>query len=395
MTDQSLRLKTYVQQLGGQVQFTRLMAEQGYSCSRSLLNQTCNHGVLPKRNGDAYKQAINQVLRTAGMDAESAWLPQSESGPANAHPPKIGASGSVPSINQLPRTTQRGDSTAMMNKTKATLEPEHLRHFSLSDDPFFDLADHREIWLNNHLEYVKHLIQRTAENRGMMVLTGDYGAGKSTLLRHVLGEMIAGGKAEIIMPDRLDRRAMHGDMLTLAIVDQLGGGMRIPRSVLQRDRLAKRLLTTAMERGEHPLLVIDEAHDLRTELFVALKRLWDSGLIFREIGILLVGTGGKDAGGRSWGLRWEIEGNPDIREFAERAHLVDLGRLAATLPEYLAWRFRKVGAALDEVFAPGAVEVLTEQAQTPQLVGIYAVGAMREAYLDGALKVSADHVLRV
>ncbi len=282
----------------------------------------------------------------------------------------------------------------MANKTKEFLDPEHIEHFNLKADPFFDLGDHRAIWLNQKLDRIKHLISLTAQNQGIMVLTGDYGAGKSTMLRHVLRDMMTDGVTKIIMPDRLDRKALKGDMLTLSIIDQMGTpGMRVPNSTVRRDKLVKDLLTKAIQRGEQPFMVIDEAHDLQSGIFIALKRLWDSGLIFRNIGILLVGSGGVDSKGCPWGLRWEIEGNPELKEFAERTRLVDMGRLADGLTAYLSWRFSMVGSSLESVFEADAVAVLAERAQTPQLLGILAIRAMREAYLDSAPKVTVENVL--
>lgn len=284
----------------------------------------------------------------------------------------------------------------MANKTKEFLDPEHIRHFGLKADPFFDLGDHKAIWLNSRLERIKHLITLTAQNQGIMVLTGDYGAGKSTMLRHVLREMMTDGFTKIIMPDRLNRKELTGDMLGLAIIDQMGTpGMRVPSSTVRRDKLGKELLAKAIQRGEQPFMIIDEAHDLRPEIFIALKRIWDSGLIFRNIGILLAGSGGVEASGCPWGLRWEIEGNPELKEFAERTRLVDMGRLADGLTDYLSWRFTTVGNSLESVFDADAVAILADRAQTPQLLGILVVRAMREAYLDGALRVTIEHALAV
>lgn len=390
MSGQVLRLKGYIKRLGGQSNFTDLLRDEGYECSRTQINLTCNKGLLPKKKPEAYQSTINKVLVAHGYDPERAWQPINIRVINGANPTKKRPIDQKPSENN----TQRGNPN-MMNKTKEYLEPEHLRHFCLQDDPFFDSGDHQKIWLNPRLQRVKQLIEITAKSHGMMVITGDYGAGKSTLLRNVLGGMLADGKTQIIMPDRLDRPAMKGDMLTMAVITQLSGNQKIPNSAIKRDQLAKSLLVKAVQRGERPFLVIDEAHDLKTELFIALKRLWDSGLIFRNIGILLVGAGGKGSDGRPWGLRWDVEGNPDIREFSERTRLVDLARLNEDLPDYLSWRFGNVGKSIDDVIDADAVTLLCEKARTAQLLGNITVSAMREAYLDGALKVTVDHVLRV
>jgi type II secretory pathway predicted ATPase ExeA len=169
-------------------------------------------------------------------------------------------------------SSTRGDDTTM-NRTKEYLETEHLKHFGLTADPFFELEDHRDIWMPGQLEGIKHLIRLTAKTQGMMALTGEIGSGKSTMLRHVVNELLAEGLTQIIMPDRLDRKALKGDMLTLSILDHMiTPSMKVPQSTIRRDRLAKDLLTKAIKRGEQPLLVLDEAHDLQSDLLISLKR---------------------------------------------------------------------------------------------------------------------------
>ena len=72
---------------------------------------------------------------------------------------------------------------------------------------------------------------------------------------------------------------------------------------------------------------------------------------------------------------------------------MDLGKLTKLLPDYLSWRFKKVGSSLDRIFEASAVRTLADRAQTPQLAGILAIRAMREAFLDGARKVGVQHAM--
>lgn len=391
------RLKQYVREMGGDAAFASRMQRAGYACSRSLINVTCNHGTLPKRDAPAFKATVNAVLLEAGYSPSVAWRQKTNTPAASGPAKKRSGRRATRSVDKRRSTTehQRHGESNMSNKTKETLGPEHLRHFGLKADPFFPLLDHRSIWMPERLQRIQHLIEMTALHQGMLVLTGDYGAGKSTLLRHVLRSMVADRRYHVIMPDRLDRKAMRGDMLAVSILDHMcAPGTRIPRSAGQRDKLARNLLTRAIQRGESPVLVIDEAHDLSEEIFIALKRLWDSGLIFRNLAIVLAGAGGVDRFGKPWGLRWEIEGNTTLKEFAERTQLVDLGRLAEGMPEYLAWRFQSVDASVGTVFEAQAIEILAERGETPLLTDNLAIRAIREAYLDGALKVGAEHALR-
>jgi type II secretory pathway predicted ATPase ExeA len=388
----AIRLKEYARRMGGQGALSAALKKAGHAYSRSLVNRTCNYGSLPKRQPDRYRNAINQVLTAHGFDAASAWQPQNENALLSDPPTKVDAHEGLQSRSQSSGDKTPLEDYSMANKTKEYLEPEMLRHFNLKDDPFFDLGDHRAIWLNERLERIKHRIFLRSQNQGMMVITGDFGSGKSTLLRHVLREMLSDPRYHVIMPDRLDRKAMRGDALSLSIVDQMSPpGAHVPASAVRRDRLSRTLLTKAIQRGEYPILVIDEAHELNEDIFIALKRLWDSGLIFRNVAILLAGAGGIDDKGRPWGLRWQIEGNSDLREFAERAELIDLGRLAECLPDYLAWRFTAVGGDIGTVFESEALAELVERGGTPQRLGNLAIRAMREAYLDGALKVTVEH----
>jgi type II secretory pathway predicted ATPase ExeA len=185
---------------------------------------------------------------------------------------------------------------------------------------------------------------------------------------------------------------MTGGLLTEEIISQLGG-TTMPRSAGQRDKVAKRLLEDNMKSGVYTVLAIDEAHDLKEKIFISLKSLWDSGMIFKLIAIVLIGAGGRDEAGKNWGLRGMIEGNPYIKEFAERCYVVDLGKLNGNMSDYLDYRFRKVGRAASEIFTPDAMAPpLTARQDAPDVEQRSAVRGMKNAYQDGKTAVHFDHV---
>ena len=65
-----------------------------------------------------------------------------------------------------------------------------------------------------------------------------------------------------------------------------------------------------------------EAHDIPPKVLIALKRLWDSAMLYKLLAIILVGQGGERFDGKPWGLKDKILRSADLREFAERCILV-------------------------------------------------------------------------
>lgn len=377
-------LARYVAQLGGDDAFARRVARAGRPCSARAIRQLYARGECPKRDADKFRAAVNEVLVREGFRPSAAWRNYAKSS-SQAEAP----CGDQPGLSSPDPTLEE---QIMTNRTRQPLSTEELRHFGLKADPFASLRDFSDVHLPARLAEVKVWVEHTTKTQDILAITGDYGAGKSTLLRHALAELRNDSRVHLILPDRLDRKALRADGLTLAVLDALCvPGSRVPRSAVERDRLARLQLRRACERGEFPLLVIDEAHDLGSEIFVALKRLWDSGTIFRTLAIVLAGAGGIRADGRAWGLRAAIENDPDLREFAERVTLADLGRLRDELPGYLEWRFKRIGSAISDVFDPQAVRVISERGGTPLLTENIASAAMHEAYLDGAPRVSEAH----
>lgn len=388
-----LRLKRRLLDGGlSQTSLMKALNEKGYECSRPLINLVVNKGYTPDKKPEVFKSLVEEVLKGRGLSAEDIWDQEpDERRPAkNQVPRKIYKRMPLPGAGTAEEGTT-GEEAKKMNYTKEYLEPEEIVHFGLEDDPFFDLDDHRDIWMSAQLKVAERQVWRTIKSRGIIAITGNYGMGKSTFLRHVIAKLLGDKSVRIIMPDRLDREKMTGGLLTEEIISQLGGN-KMPRSAGQRDKVAKKLLEDNMKSGIYTVLAIDEAHDLKESIFISLKRLWDSGMIFKLIAIVLIGAGGRDEAGKNWGLRGMIEGNPYIKEFAERCYVVDLGKLNGNMSDYLDYRFRTVGRPVGEVFTDDALVHLAQRAKTPQVANNIAVRAMKNAYQDGKTTVHFDHV---
>ncbi len=279
-----------------------------------------------------------------------------------------------------------------LNYTKSYLEDEVLRHFGLESDPFYDILDFTDVWISPRLKVVERRVQDTIRRHGIMAIVGEIGSGKTTFLRYFLTKMLKEKSVKIIYPDRMDRKALNGACLTQAVITQLGG-QRIPRGAVQRDALARKLLEENVKMGTNPVLVLDEAHDLREEAYIALKRLWDSGMIFKLLSILLVGQGGVDEHNTPYELMDRLQNNPFIREFAERCYVVDIGSLNGSMSQYLDFRFKKAGVDVHKIFGDKALGMLSKRADVPQLANNIAIRAMAAAYRDGKFQVAPEHVM--
>lgn len=278
-----------------------------------------------------------------------------------------------------------------MNYTKSYLDEDVLRHFGLDGDPFYDVLDFTDIWISPRLKVVERRVADTIRRHGIMAIVGDIGAGKTTFLRYFLTKMLKEKTIKIIYPDRMDRKQLNGAALTQAVITQLGG-QRVPRSAVERDALAKRLLEENVKMGSNPVLILDEAHDLREEAYIALKRIWDSGMIFKLLSIILVGQGGVDSTNTPYELMDRLQNNPFIREFAERCYVCDLGSLNGSMSQYLDFRFKKAGGDVHKVFTDKALSMLSKRADVPQLANNIAIRAMAAAYRDGKFQVAQEHV---
>jgi type II secretory pathway predicted ATPase ExeA len=221
---------------------------------------------------------------------------------------------------------------------------------------------------------------------------GDVGAGKSTLLRHVLSGIQNDPKVRLIFPDCPNRERLDGDGLINQILRSLGVD-KIPSPRVERAAMARDYLDKSIGDGVRVALVMDEAHDIPPKVLIALKRLWDSAMLYKLLAIILVGQGGERFGGKPWGLKAKILTSADLREFAERCILVDMPKPNnGYFRDYLSWRLTGVGGDADSVFEAGAIAALAERTDCLQLANNLAMKAMKAACKDGQTKVSAEMV---
>lgn len=146
----------------------------------------------------------------------------------------------------------------------------YSKYFGLKEPSFSIAPDPQYLFLSEqHKEALAHLLYGAGESGGFVLLTGEVGTGKTTVCRAFLEQIPEGVDVALIL-----NPAMTANELLLGICDEF----RIPvpegeRSVkLLVDRL-NRYLLEAHANGRRPLLMIDEAQNLRPKVLEQIRLL--------------------------------------------------------------------------------------------------------------------------
>lgn len=263
------------------------------------------------------------------------------------------------------------------------LEPEELGHWDLGEDPFEDPENPEDIYLSRDLVRIERAMMLGVERRQILAIIGDPGAGKSTLVRRFHGRSSREKRVRLIAPASLDRKRITSAALSVAVLRDLTGKETSSFAMEARSELLRQCLADADAQGLAPVMLIDEAHLLEPKALLAIKQLWDSHTLFRQLSVFMVGQAP---------LKERLLHDPEIRELTGRTRLLEIPRTDAG--DYLRWRFSRVHGDADKVFDASAYKALNTVAEYPLWIGNRAVMAMRYAYQIGEAKVSAEHVAR-
>lgn len=144
------------------------------------------------------------------------------------------------------------------------------KYFGLKEPSFSIAPDPHYLFLSEqHKEALAHLLYGAGESGGFVLLTGEVGTGKTTVCRAFLEQLPEGVDVALIL-----NPAMTANELLLNICDEL----RIPVSQGERsikllvDRL-NRYLLESHANGRRPVLMIDEAQNLRPKVLEQVRLL--------------------------------------------------------------------------------------------------------------------------
>jgi type II secretory pathway predicted ATPase ExeA len=261
---------------------------------------------------------------------------------------------------------------------------EHLRHFSLAEDPFRN--DHVErfcIETPSVLDALRRVDRAVRQSKGLVVLLGQVGAGKTLVARRLyeeLEEEVFEAAMLVLLRPQVDPRWL---------LDRFAAQLGVEEPAAEHDALLAQVyerLAIIREDGRHAVLIIDDAHRLATpEILAELFGL--AKLEYEDRGLLsVVLVGGAP-------LEEALAADPLFAHHVDvRVRLQPLDR--ETAATYLGQRIQVAGGDPGFVL-PGAVAGLHElSGGWPGRVNILADNALFEAYLAGRNELTRSDVER-
>lgn len=254
----------------------------------------------------------------------------------------------------------------------------------LRPDPFDNPENPEDVFRPPLLRAAEDILWDAVKRKQIVIFTGEPGAGKSTLIRRAYGTARRQKQVRFLSTATLNRKRLTHTSLVTALLRDLTGKDTSNMSQEQRDELLRN--TLAEQRGVFPCLLIDEAHHLSNEALLAIKHVWDSHTLFRQLAVVLVGHPS---------LSHRMATDPVIREFTMRARVVEMPVFdGPTTAAYLEWRFARVGVKAGEIFPGPTCELLGRRGRYPLLINNLAIRAMRAAAPTGRV-VEPEHLGRI
>ncbi len=245
----------------------------------------------------------------------------------------------------------------------------YTNHFHLRSEPFSLTPDPAFLYRSpGHAEALAALQIGLEGRRGIMVMVGEVGMGKTTLLYSLLSELGEGIKTAYVSNTKLP----FNDILRQALAD-----FGVPCGSRDRVELLAALnafLRQCAAEGTTAALVIDEAHNLKNDVFENLRLLSNYETYTEKLlQIVLVGQPELETKLRQASLRQVTE------RVAVRCNINPLSRAESL--RYVEHRLQRVGGSTSSIFTTAALELLLWKARgIPRRINILCHTAMLFAF---------------
>lgn len=256
------------------------------------------------------------------------------------------------------------------------------RHFGLRENPF--PAGHQLRFLypsREHQEARAHLRYGIENREPFVLITGEVGTGKTTALYDALAEWGAQVSVALITNSALTRQELLEE-ICLRFGVALPGDATKPKML----SLLERHLTGVRARGEHAVLLLDEAQNLAVDLLEEIRLLSNVELQGEKLmQIFLVGQ-----------PELEVKlSRPELRQLRQR--ITVHYRLNPLSPEetagYIHHRISVAGGNAWTIFPPDSCrEVYRVTHGIPREINTVASQAMVAAFSESSPTVTAEHV---
>jgi type II secretory pathway predicted ATPase ExeA len=256
----------------------------------------------------------------------------------------------------------------------------YLKHFGFGRYPFDKEIPPEEMFVSAGMGELAARLGHLVELRGIGLVTGDSGSGKSCACRKMASELHAGLYKVLYVP------LSTGNPMDLykTIAWELGLPTERSRAALYR-QIRTEVTRLCVEARTRPVLVVDEAQGLRSEVLEELRLLTNYAMDSENRLCLLLA--GQTELRRRIGMAVHEAFNQRV---VVRFHLPPLGR--DEVPSYLAHLLRRAGTELP-LFEPAAVETIFQATSgLPRRINLVAHHSLIAAALGKHKSVSAEHV---
>ncbi len=273
------------------------------------------------------------------------------------------------------------------------LTPPILRYFGFARNPVFDeIRSPADVWWSAQHKAAREILLDAAEEARFVRLAGPRGAGKSLVAEDTKAQLAKRDDVILVEPSPTLSGVLNELHLVTAIIQA------IKRKVDARDEvfpesqnpvkraLAMRYHLVQQKRAKRKVVLwIDEAHELRANTFLALKRFLDevAGLGQRLLGIVLIGQ------------TPEAAYNPRARDLSEvtlRLQTLRIQPMNAEIADYLRFKIQRAGGTVSEVITPKALAMIGERCPFPLDANAVFAQLLIDGYGDRVKPIGRDEV---
>ncbi len=380
---------------------TKLAQAVGFS--RASINLAINRGYLPLTMPD-FRTRIETYLRgnldvmkyllQHGLKMADIWQPLGKE-MRMAYPAGHGKNRIATPALQLGNPEEY-----IYNVEVEMLTEQARKHFKLFRDPFpanGGIEKDSDIFMSDDHRYIEAAMLDAAKYSGLLAIVGQVGCGKSTIRKRVFEQIRREGGILTVFPQILDKAKIHSGTLCDAIILDVSDEKPRVRPE-QKARQVKELLKNRSRNGDRCCLVIEEGHKLTVPAFITLKQLWELEDGYSKLlSIIIIGQ-------TELGDKLDERHHPEMREFIRRCQIAKINGLDADLKNYLALKFKRIGASLENYFCDESIGALSQRLTItdergkpvshayPLTVNLWAVRSMNLACEMGETRVTAEVV---